>query len=78
MLLIRHFLRLVVRTVTTFLVDGCLRHLVVDFQAFDSLASLIPPPLVDLRLRHASPLGDLDDLLPRPEEITSPQLILQN
>ena len=57
---------------------GSLWNLIVDFQAFDSFASLIPPPLVDLGLSHASPLGNFDDLLPRPKEITASQLILQN
>ena len=67
-----------VRTVTTFLFDGGLRNLVVDFQAFDSLAGLIPPPLVDLGFRHAGLFSDLDDLLPRPEKIAASQLILKD
>ena len=52
--------------------------MVVDFEALHSFAGLIPPPLVDLRLSHAGPLCDFDDLLPGPEEITAPQLILEN
>ena len=52
--------------------------MVVDFEALDSLASLIPPPLVDLSFSHSSPFSDFDDLLSGPEEITASQLILQN
>ena len=38
-------------------------------KALDPLASLIPPPLVDLGLAHASSASDLENLLTSPHEL---------
>jgi len=44
-------------------------RLIDAFQALDAFACLVPPPLVDLRLRHASLVSDLEDLLAGPHEL---------
>lgn len=46
-------------------------------QLFHSLARLVPPPLVDLSLAHASALGNLNDLLARPQKVAASELILE-
>lgn len=44
---------------------------------FHALASLVPPPLVDLRFAHSGSLRDFDDFLARPKQVASSQLALQ-
>ena len=59
-------------------IPSCKLHISTGFLEFlHSLACLVPPPLVNLRLCHARLFWNFNDLLSRPKQIASSKLILE-
>ena len=77
--LISVFLRAFWRARLTFrVITGLQLHIRIDFPEFlHSLASLVPPPLVNLGLCHACLFWNCNDFLSRPKQIAASKLILE-